>query len=295
MLLSFLAVGDHKPWGFLGISFVILAVLLFAFSIYASRKWIKSNKAYSIVVLLFSLCFISMELIHEIGRFKQFGQYDWSSFPFQMCSVTMYVALMSVFFKDGRAKKAFSMFFATFTLLSGILPLIFAQGNLFRWPTLGGILFSFIWHILLLCLGGVSIGYNHIARSFRKEYKSLIAVAVMFLVITIIAQLLNVTIHYAAGGFEVADGVIKEAGYMPNYELDPDSASLFYISPYFKSNIPVVFDDIWLNSGWVMCWIVYVLAFVVGEYIVYFSTYGIKKIYFMIKNEGAIDDTEARA
>ncbi len=295
MLGDLLLALNHKPWGYLGISFLILAILMFAFSIYASRKWIKSNKVYNIVVLLFTLAFISMEAIHEVARFKEFGTYDWSSFPFQMCSVTMYVSLISVFIREGKVKKAFSMFFATFTLLSGILPLIFAQGNLLRWPTMGGILFSFFWHILLLCLGGVSIGYNHIARSFRKEYKSLIAVAAMFFIITCIAQILNVTIHYTAGAYPLPDSGIKEVGYIPNYVLDPDSVSLFYISPYFKSNIPVVFDDIWLNAGWVACWIIYVIAFVVGEYIVYFSTYGIKKIYFMVKNTDKVDDTELQA
>ena len=155
---------------------------------------------------------------------------------------------------------------------------------------MAGVLFSFIWHILLLMVGGLSIGFLDVGHSFRVEIKPLIYVALMFFIITCIAQLLNVTIHYMAGGWQNPIGGYKEAGYMPNYELDPDSVSLFYISPYFKSNIPVVLDDVWKNSGWLVCWALYVGALIVLELIVYFSNYYLRRIYGLIRRNINIAD-----
>ena len=272
----------YEPWGALAISFLILSIFLLALGIFIGTKIKDNDKTFSRILLGFGILFLCFEFIHEYGRYQEFNSYDWSSFQFQICSVSMYLSLIVPFIKKGRVKKSFIMFIATFTTLSGILPLVFAQGNLLRWPTLMGILFSFVWHILLIFVGSITIGYIDLGRSFKKEYKYLIGTFVIFFAITCIAQLLNVSIHYLAPGFSVGENVIKEVGYIPNYELDPDSVSLFYISPYFKSNIPVVFDTVWLNYGWVACWGLYLLAFQFGAFLVYFVNFICKKIEFII-------------
>lgn len=273
---------EMKPWSIIPIIFVILGFVLTFLSIYVGRKYVKSDKVFNIILLIFSVFFVSMEVIHEVERFKEFGKYDWSSFPFQLCSVSMYLTILVPFFKDGKVKKSFIMFFALFTLLSGILPLIFGQGNLTRWPSFGGILFSFAWHILLMMVGGLSIGYANVGMSWKKEWKIILASLAIFAGITCIAQLLNFSIHTFVGGWEKPVDGIKQIGYIANYELDPDSCSLFYISPYFKSNIPVVFDIIWEKLGWVACWMIYIAAFSFGAVLIYLAIYAIRKSFNLL-------------
>lgn len=272
----------HKPWGFPAITFVVVGILLGIFAFFLGRSLIKKSKVFNILIFCCGLLFLSMEVSHEISRYIAFGSYDWSSFPFQFCTMGMYMCLMVPFLKNNDFKKTLVMFLGIYVFLSGILPLFLGQSNMTRWPSVIGVIFSFSWHILLLFSSCLAIGYYGIGRHLKTEYKYILTAIVLFFGITCIAQILNVTIHFAAGGWEAPLNGFKEAGYMPNYELDPDSASLCYISPYFVSNLPVVFDKIWKSAGWFACWMFYLGIFSLGAIIIYFVIYGYRRLFRLI-------------
>lgn len=94
------------------------------------------------------------------------------------------------------------------------------------------------------------------------------AVAI-FVGLTVIAQLINVTLHYTGGiNYKPTDGKpFKDVQNTPLF--DPDVASCFYISPFFVSNMPV-YSQIWLKFGWFANYIIYVISFSFLATILYF-------------------------
>ena len=271
-----------EQWSTIPLIFVFLSFFLIGIGIFIGRKYLKTDKSYSIVIGIISILLVSMEIYHEVERYLQFGTYDWSSFPFQFCSVTMYICVLMPFVKDCKFKKVLIMFLALYNFLSGSLPLYLAQGNLTRWPTISGVIFSFAWHCILLLIGSLSIGYLNVGHGFKLERKVILQTFAFFFFITCIAQVLNTIIHYGAGAsnFPVPpEGEFKHAGWRENYELDPDSASLFYISPFFQSNITIVYADVWAKAGWVANWALYVVSFGLASMLVYGAIYGIRRLY----------------
>ena len=278
---------EFKPYGLVGIMFIVIAIIVAIMSFYLGRRLRGREKTYNTLIFICSLVFIGLEIFHEVERYIELGGYDWSSFPFQFCTTTLYLGLLVPLLKKGKTRNSILMFFCTFTFLSGILPIVFAQGNLFRWPTVIQVLFSFIWHVLLFFVGGVSIGYFNIGKNYQNDRKKMYGAIIVFVLLTCVAQVLNTLIHYFGPGWEVGSEVIKEAGWCENYYFDPDSASLFYISPYFKSNINIIFGPFWLKFGWLANWILYDLIFIFGAYVVYFTIMGIRKIMDKVRYRDA--------
>ena len=266
----------YKPWGLLGILFAVGSILLGCFAVYIGKR-IKNEKTLNNIILLFGISFFIMEVVHEVRRYYELGGYDWSSFPFQISSVSMYLCFILQFIKRGRAREAILSFMSLFTTLSGFLPIFFAQGNLFRWETLQGVMFSFIWHILLALLGLIVLSYKDMGKNFKNDKYRIIEAFSIFIIITCIAQILNLGIHTFAKPFPIPEIGYKEVGYIPKYELDPDSASLFYISPFFKSNIGIGLSTIWLKLGFLAAWGAYSFSFITLASLVYLISFSIKR------------------
>lgn len=111
-------------------------------------------------------------------------------------------------------------------------------------------------------------------------YKYFLGAVAIFVGLTIIAQLINVTLHYTGGiNYKPTDGKpFKDVTNTPLF--DPDVASCFYISPFFVSNMPV-YSKIWLKFGWFANYIIYVISFSFLATILYFLNSLIK--YCMMK------------
>ena len=104
----------------------------------------------------------------------------------------------------------------------------------------------------------------------------------LFVGFTVIAQLINVTLHYTGGiNFSTIDGApLKD---IHNTRLDdPDIASCFYISPFFVSNMPV-YHSIYLSFGWITNYIAYLLSFSLLSAILFFAYFGIYRIIDIAK------------
>lgn len=139
---------------------------------------------------------------------------------------------------------------------------------------------SFVWHVLILQVSILSVVHAEIGKNIKKDYKYFLGAVAIFVGLTVIAQLINVTLHYTGGiNYKPTDGKsFKDVKNTPLF--DPDVASCFYISPFFVSNMPV-YSKIWLKFGWFANYIIYVISFSFLATIVYFLNSLIK--YCMIK------------
>lgn len=274
-----------KPWSTIPIVSLLIgliSIILISFLVHYLDKKGK-HKILNILIFIYGLVFLSLEIYHEVNRFLELGHYDWSSFPFQFCSIPIYMCPISPFIKNEKIKNACFYYLGTFCLVSGIFPLLFGQGQLCRWPNPGDTIRSFVWHILIVHIAIISIVHKKIGKNLKTNYKPMLGAIGLFISFTIIAQLVNVTLHYAGGiNFATTDGApLKE---IHNTRLDdPDIASCFYISPFFVSNMPV-YSSIYKAAGWIVNYIAYLLSFSLMSFILYFTYYGIYRLINLIKD-----------
>lgn len=273
-----------KPWSTIPIVCLIIgliSIILISILVrYLDKK--KNTKVINFLIFAYGLAFLGLEIYHEINRYFALGHYDRSSFPFQFCSIPIYMCPILPFIKNEKVKNACFYYLGTFCLVSGIFPLLFGQGQLCRWPNPWDTVRSFIWHILIVHIAIISIVHVKIGSNIKQNYKPLIGAILLFISFTVVAQLINVTLHYTGGiNYSTIDGApLKEVG---NTRLDdPDIASCFYISPFFVSNMPVYYS-IYKAAGWIVNYIAYLFSFSLMSVILYFVYFGIYKLIDVIK------------
>lgn len=136
------------------------------------------------------------------------GNYNWWYFPFQLCSVPMYVCLLIPHIKKERSRQTLLVFLMDFGLLAGIFTFFDTSGLHYSYLPLT--VHSYLWHILLIFLGlytGIS-GRKDPARRAAPFFRS----ALLYFTCCLLATICNLVFH--------AKG----------------SINMFYMSPYYRMN-----------------------------------------------------------
>ena len=102
------------------------------------------------IIMLISEVIKQLLLTFIIGG----GKYNWWYFPFQLCSIPMYMLLIYPWVKRGMAKLSMLCFLMSYTLLSGMMA--FADTSGMRYPLVILTVHSYAWHILLILIGTAS-------------------------------------------------------------------------------------------------------------------------------------------
>ncbi len=168
------------------------------------------------------------------------GRYDWWFFPFQLCSLPMYLCLLLPFLQEGRFKTSLYTFMQDFNLLGGLAALLVPDG--FRHIHWSLTLHGYVWHILLILIG-LAIALSGRSDLSRRGFARTIPV---FVVCCCIATFINV----ATPGQGRAD--------------------MFYITPYYPSSQPV-FHEIALEIGSIPAALLYLAAVCLGGYLVHLA------------------------
>ena len=151
------------------------------------------------------------------------GVYDWWYFPFQLCSVPMYLCIiLPLVPRDGKTESAILDFLSCFTFVSAAAALIYPEDFLRSYVTLT--LHGFIWHGLLLFISLTAALTGMADLTFRGFARA----SVLFLFLSGIAICINA---FAEPSMAAA----YSAGLIPeNY------AAMFYMNPYHLSPQPLV-------------------------------------------------------
>ena len=112
------------------------------------------------------------------------GVYQWSFFPFQLCSVPMYIALILGFAGKGRLRDSLLSFLSDFSLLSGTIVLLDTSGMHYGYAPLT--VHSYLWHAGLVILG-LYAG----TRSRDKGGKAFAGAVLIYLFCCSLAELIN--------------------------------------------------------------------------------------------------------
>ncbi len=112
------------------------------------------------------------------------GAYQWWYFPFQLCSVPMYLCFPLAFLKGGRSRDSLLAFFSDYTLLSGVIVFLDTTGMHYGYIPLT--LHSFLWHFLLIVLG-LFAG----TRKRDRGTRSFFGATAVYLMCCILAEVFN--------------------------------------------------------------------------------------------------------
>ncbi len=187
------------------------------------------------------LCEVYKQLFHyycygEIG-------YKWWIFPFQLCSVPMYLCLLAPILKQGRITKGMYNFMMIYNLLGGFITFFEPSGiNLEYW---GLTLHAYTWHMTLVFVG-LFLTFSRFGGREMKDYWS---ATVTFLVLCIIAFCINVVFMDASGG----------------------SINMFFVGP--ANSTLIVFKDIASRFGWYFSTLLYIPAVCLGAYGVFLPSH----------------------
>ena len=157
-------------------------------------------------------------------------------FPFQLCSLPIYMAPLASFLKkESPVRKALLTFMMTYTLMSGFSTFIETSGILQEYVL--ATLHSLIWHAMLVFIGLLIAFSGRGGHTFRDFFRGFIC----FIVCCNTALFLNVLIETLLPGAEV---------------------NMFYIGP--RRSSLVIFNTIFDRYGWVVQMRIYEIALSIG-------------------------------
>ncbi len=175
--------------------------------------------------------------------------YEWYAFPFQLCSVQLYLLPFVVFLKDGKVRDAIIAFLSIFSFFGGFV--VYLCPNDVFISMIGINIQTMVHHGLQILLGIFFIVYNRKKLSF-KYFLSSIAV---FVVCIGVAMALNFIV--------------------PNFT--DETFNMFYISPKFECTLPVL-SIIYPKVPYIVFLLLYIVGFSIVELIIFLIFYAIAKL-----------------
>ncbi|MBQ9748892.1 MAG: YwaF family protein [Clostridia bacterium] len=169
--------------------------------------------------------------------------YNYSIFPFQLCSVPMYLCIITAFLKDGRLRQGMFHFMTTYNLLGGLISFAEPSGLSHAYVTLT--LHAFVWHMTLVFVGLYLIASGRYAKTWA-DYRS---ATVTFLVLAVIAFGINLIFWEPSGG----------------------KINMFFVGP--RNSSLAVFKDIAKAYGWYVSTALYLPAVCLGALLVFWPAH----------------------
>lgn len=166
--------------------------------------------------------------------------YDWWYFPFQLCSVPMYLCILLPFLNK-KLQTVVLTFMCGYTFVGAVAALIWPAGMLKPYVMLT--MHGQIWHGILLFIS-VMIGLSGMADLTLKGF---LRSSLLFLLLCGIATLINIIAEPISTAHPV---------YIGNGAVS--YPSMFYLSPYHLSNQPVI-SQIDVQIGHTAAMIIYIL------------------------------------
>jgi len=234
-------------------AFIVFAILLLIFA----RK--ADDKTFRKIVLVCWVIIVVFEIIKEIlwgfsSEDRKF-HYNWSSFPYQLCSLPFYLWPVTIFVKDCKIRDAINAFIGTY--------LFFAGFAYFFFPV------SFCGYVFINIQTMVHHGMQAVVGLyiFMHEYnkmtvKNMLKALVVLVISVIVAIILNVILFKVSGWY---------------------SLNLFELNP-INHTTAMVFADILNATNYVIFVIIYILGFTAFAFVFWaIFKYTVKLVNFIKK------------
>ena len=258
-----------KPWCLeITIIFLLFLIFIYPLMFYLGRKARKNDKIRDYFTMTIGLILISTEIYKQIlfaYHYNFEGDYHWSLFPFQLCSIPMYTSAIMPLARNEKLRKSLFSFMALYGMLGGLSVTLYQTSVLTR-EDYSLDYQSIIWHFALIALGIYSATYLNIGSlSFKKSLKLYQYGTFAFLGFLILAEIINLLIVLNHGYNEFTAG-----------------GNMFYISMFmFNLDIPVL-STITSTCGWYVGFIGYTFVLMLGAFVIFSTYYGLNKLTLKI-------------
>ena len=219
----------HVTAALLAVTFAAVAAVFFARRIAASAD---RKRALGRVLFTSGIILAVLEIYKQLFLFYivNGGVCDWWFFPFQLCSVPMYLCILYPLVND-RLRSTFLTFMSGYTFVSAAAALIYPDDMLRTYISLT--VHGFVWHGLLLFLS-LLVMFSGEADSSAA---GLLRAASLFAVLSLAAVCFNAAIE-----------PVMQSIHSAHPDIPHSWAAMFYMNPYHISPQPLV-DSIQKTAG----------------------------------------------
>ncbi len=235
-----------KAYGVFHLSFTVLSLLVIVTVCFFTRS--NSDKTFRIVLFSIGSALLLSEIYKQLYYGYAAGEdgYDWHIFPFQLCSVPMYLSIVIGCMKKNKIRDALCEYMVSIGFLGGIMAFIEPSGILNEhYFTL---IHSCLWHALLIFFALYILFTGNACRSL-KDYKN---------------------------ALWVLSGVILTATALNIIFRTKPSFNMCYISPFYNTPLAVfssfdkLFQGIWGQfPGRILSIAIYIIALMLGGFLLY--------------------------
>ena len=175
--------GDVGPGMFSWFHLLWLAIMIISSVIMAKTVAKKHSPKYDqIVVLIFSIILIICEVFKQLFWFEFYGYYRFEIFPFQFCTVPIYVSTFASIIKSEKIKEVCYRFLAFYGIIGGLAVMLIPTAVLYTYFVAMSI-HSMLWHSILVIMGVYLVA----SRGYGKNIIELFIPSLMLLGFVILA------------------------------------------------------------------------------------------------------------
>ena len=228
----------------------ILVAICFAVG-FISRK--ASDKTVRIVLLIITAILLTFEVIKQFIMSFEFEngvatwEYNWYYFPFQFCSVPMYVGFTASLLKECKVREALYTFLGTYSLFAGVAVMLMPTTVFMEYVAIN--IHTMLHHGAMVVIGVMLWTSGRIPFTLKAMLKGVI----VFVVLVTTALVMNLIFHAVKPGVKF---------------------NMFYISPYFACEVPVISL---FYPNYAIFLPVYYIGFTIVAFIVFYIVFLIRK------------------
>ncbi len=216
------------------------------------------------VVLIVAIIVAVLEIYKQINYSFSYGNgitfdFQWYAFPWQFCSMPMYVGLLAGLTKKGKIHEAACAFLATYSIFAGAA-VMFYPSSVFI-GTIGINIQTMICHGSMITVGVYLLYSGYV----KLEHKTLLKALPVFILGVISATIGNELAYYTG-------------------LLETETFNMFFISRHCEPSLPV-YSIVQAYVPYPFCLILYVAGFTAAAYIVLLSAMGVRKLWQTAKEQ----------
>jgi uncharacterized membrane protein YwaF len=196
---------------------MIVASVVIALTV--ARK--HSPLADRIVIASFSVILIGCEVFKQLFWFEYYDYYRFEIFPFQFCSVPIYVAIFASVVPWDKVREVCYRFLAFYGIIGGLAVMLVPNAVLYTYFVPMSI-HAMLWHTVLVVMGV----YLIVSRGYGKHIREMLTPALIFLGFVALAIIGNVLVYHLYLNTPACH--------------EGDRLSMFYISPYSTTELPLL-------------------------------------------------------
>ena len=248
-----------RPFGLFHLFWIFLVIISIIY-LYKKRNSYNEKQLKKVLLIYGGVAFILEFLKQIIWSFNYdmltnivTWDFQWYSFPFQLCTTPIYVSLICLILKDNKIRKSLFSYLSFITILGSIATIIIPD-SCFTSDILVNI------HTMWLHCGSLVVSvYLMIVKEVELNFDNLKNAVIVFLIFVGIALFLNISVYNS--------GI-----------LNGEDFNMFYISPYFISTLPL-FCVIQEMVPYPLFLTFYVSVIILGAFVIYLLASRSKKVF----------------